>query len=572
MQTAVRHRWTLGILLVILLVAGTLRLFKLDELPPGLHVDEASHAWNAYTLLKTGKDQHGVRWPIFYSRLFGDNASTSFIYALLPFQAIGGMNVTTARLPSAVGGVLTVLLIYFVGARLFGCVTGLVAAAMLAVNPWHLQTSRFGVDAGSPFLILASLAAFLWANMPFDDDEQRRPRPVIAALAGAMAGISCYGYPAVRLFLPVFLIGAVLVTWNGWWRRLKTREGALAIGALIVAGAITFGPLLWKHLTDPEISRRGRIQGWVWSESDTLAEKIGKALERYPGHFGADFLFKSGDGDPAYAPPEGTGLFHWYDLPFMLAGLLACLARARSSRAARFLLLWIILYPVADLLTKHPSMHSMRSLPGIGGLVLLEAVGAATAGKWLWQRQRQIAAGSYCAAALLVLFLNVRFLQRFFGPDFFPQRYFVGAYGADIMQAAEWLKPQLKDVDAVFVTGRATHPYIFTLVGLGYDPEQWFRDVHEVVPGPLPNGTYQYEDVYRRFGKFRFMVDASSLAKLKELMDNDRRDHVIFIVRPVELRLNEQTRPIEEQTRPVYEIRCPGCRGAARLLIYDLYL
>ena len=51
---------TTGALLVILLIAATLRLAQLDQVPPGLHVDEAANAWNAYILLKTGTDQHGA--------------------------------------------------------------------------------------------------------------------------------------------------------------------------------------------------------------------------------------------------------------------------------------------------------------------------------------------------------------------------------------------------------------------------------------------------------------------------------------------------------------------------------
>ena len=307
---------TIAILLVILALAATLRLISLDRVPPGMNVDEASVAWNAYTLLKTGKDQHGVRWPIFYFRQFGQNPPAIFLYVLLPFQAIGGLNLWTTRLPAAVGGVMTVLLIYFVGARLFGSATGLVAAAMLAINPWHLQMSR--LDGWDPLMVMASLAALLGANMPLNENEERRrPRPVMAGLAGALAGICCYGYWAVRLFLPIFLIGAVLVTWRGWWEHLRTREGALAISAFVVAGMVTFCPLLWSHVVDPETGMRAQVVGWVWNESDTLVEKVGKALSRYPGHFGPEFLFIHGDRDPALSPPDGTGLFYWYDLPLI---------------------------------------------------------------------------------------------------------------------------------------------------------------------------------------------------------------------------------------------------------------
>ena len=59
---------TMKILLVIIVVAGALRLAELGQIPAGINVDEAANAWNAYTLLKTGQDQHGVSWPIFYTR------------------------------------------------------------------------------------------------------------------------------------------------------------------------------------------------------------------------------------------------------------------------------------------------------------------------------------------------------------------------------------------------------------------------------------------------------------------------------------------------------------------------
>src|ERR1035441_9323383 len=72
---------------VILLVAASLRLYPLRRAPPGFHVDEATVAWDAYCLLKTGHDASGARWPVFYTRGLGDNRSTPMIYATLPFQA-----------------------------------------------------------------------------------------------------------------------------------------------------------------------------------------------------------------------------------------------------------------------------------------------------------------------------------------------------------------------------------------------------------------------------------------------------------------------------------------------------
>ncbi|HEY2986851.1 MAG TPA: glycosyltransferase family 39 protein [Candidatus Binatia bacterium] len=554
---------------MILLVAGVLRTVDLDANPPVVHVDEASNTWNAYTLLKTGKDEHGVRWPIFYTRAFGENHSTVILYALLPFQALGGMNVWTTRLPIAVSGVICVLLIYFIGARLFDPAVGLVAAAILGVNPWHLQATRIGLEGGLvPIMILLPVAALLWANLPFDDDEERRPRPVAAAIAGALAGASCYSYWAVRLFLPLFIMGAVLVTWKAWWNRLKTREWRLAIASLLIGGALTFGPLVWKHLTDPEIGKRAQMSTWVWEDSDSLAVKIGKVLSRYPGHFGLNLLFVRGDEHPAYAPPRGTGLFFWYDLPLMLAGLAVLISGYKSSRAARFVLVWLALHPAADLLNRlwlgaDPlSLHSWRSLPGVGGFVLLAAVGAVTGGRWLWQRHRQTALVAFYVMMFFIIELNGSFLYQFFG-ELNRRKYSQGLYEPDIFEASQWLRPRLNEVDAVFITGRAMRPYIITLVGLGYDPEQWFRDVREIVPGPLPNGDYRNEDVCLRYGKIRFLFTVSSVDSLKEQMGNSAKRRAFFIVRPGELGL-------DQKARPVYEVHNPEDRVV--LQIFDLYL
>src|SRR5437867_9862636 len=89
-------------LVAILLVAAALRLWRLGESPPGLNVDEAANAWNAYCLLKTGMDQHGVSWPIFDSQGFGQGMTTVSLYALIPFQAVFGLNIPTARVPAAI--------------------------------------------------------------------------------------------------------------------------------------------------------------------------------------------------------------------------------------------------------------------------------------------------------------------------------------------------------------------------------------------------------------------------------------------------------------------------------------
>jgi hypothetical protein len=189
-------------------------------------------------------------------------------------------------------------------------------------------------------------------------------------------------------------------------------------------------------------------------------------------------------------------------------------------------------------------------------------VGAVTAGRWLWHRQRQTATVLFCVMGFFVLELNASFLNQFFG-DLNRRKYSEGLYEPDILEASQWLRPRFNDADAVFVTGNAMRPYIITVVGLDYDPKRWFREVREVVPGPLPNGEYRHEDVYLRYGKVRFLYLTPSLAAVKKQLGSDWQGRAFFIVRPGELGLHKQA-------SPVYEVHNP--RRQVVLQIFDLYL
>jgi 4-amino-4-deoxy-L-arabinose transferase-like glycosyltransferase len=557
-------QWRMGALLIIVFLAAALRLVALDQTPPAIHADEAPNAWNGYTLLKTGKDQYGASWPIFYIRAFGDYRTASYAYASVPFQFFGGMNVWTTRLPAATAGILSVLLIYFVASRLFGAATGITAAAMLALNPWHLQISRWGHEASlSPFLVLLSVAALLWARLPIDDDPPR-PRPLLAGVAGAIIAASCYGYSAVRAFLPCFMIGVVAVNWRAWRGILGSRDGMRALAAFAIAGTVLFGPLLWSHFTDPVIGERARILGWVWSASDSLVEKAGKVISRYLDHYSLDFLFLTGDRDPALSPPAGFGLYHWYDLPLILVGIVALIKVFRTSAAARIVLLWLVLYPVGDILFPHVSSHSLRSLAGVSCLVLLSALGAVQAGRWLSiLRQKSLRAGIALAVFLVVLFSHGSFLRGYFGTEFNRHKSSLIVFGADILEAAAWLKPRLPNTAAVFITGHAAHPDIVTLVGLEYDPHQWFRETRDFVRGPLPDGRFSDAYIYLRYGKVYFLLTEASITALNQLAQNDRPDRVIVIVRPGELGL-------ERHAPPDHVIR--HADGQPKLWLFDLQL
>ena len=88
-------------------------------------------------------------------------------YTLLHYWILLGQNETVVRGLSALAGVLTVLVIYGLGRAWFGQRAGLIAAALLAVNPYHVWYSQEARMYALVALLMgaAVLAAFhLWES------------------------------------------------------------------------------------------------------------------------------------------------------------------------------------------------------------------------------------------------------------------------------------------------------------------------------------------------------------------------------------------------------------------------
>jgi hypothetical protein len=66
-------------LIFIVILAAILRFAQITQVPPSLNWDEVSHGYNAYSLIKTGKDEWGVNLPLIF-RAYGDYKLPVYIY------------------------------------------------------------------------------------------------------------------------------------------------------------------------------------------------------------------------------------------------------------------------------------------------------------------------------------------------------------------------------------------------------------------------------------------------------------------------------------------------------------
>ena len=86
---------------LIVALGVILRFFNLSTNPPSLYWDEVSQGYNSYSILQTGRDEHGEFLPLARFIAYGDYKAPVYIYLDVPFIAVFGKTTLAVRFPSA---------------------------------------------------------------------------------------------------------------------------------------------------------------------------------------------------------------------------------------------------------------------------------------------------------------------------------------------------------------------------------------------------------------------------------------------------------------------------------------
>lgn len=222
--------------LVVLLtaVAGVLRIYRVADLPAGLHGDEAWTGLDALRVLNEG-------WigPYVGSGL-GQPTGPLYVTALVFW--LSGPTLFTLHLSMALLGTATVPVAYILFRLGFGRWVALMAAVALTFSYWHLFYSR------SAFMLIAMpLVTTLAATALLIAVRSRSPWAW--GIAGITLGVGMYTYNGYVIFLPVVavLLGVVLVLERREWRRTAWGTAVLCLTFLLVAL-----PLLRLAISDPD--------------------------------------------------------------------------------------------------------------------------------------------------------------------------------------------------------------------------------------------------------------------------------------------------------------------------------
>ena len=212
--------------IALALIAGVgLRVARLDKVPPALAQDEACDGYDAYSILKTGRDHHGNFMPIVMQG-FNDYRMPLFQYSLVPLVGVFGLKPAVVRLGAALWGIIDLVVITIAAGLMLGWPGAAAASILGALMPWHLELSRYGIEAtaASATISIAMASFLMWL---------RRRKDFWLLLSGLAFGLSLYTYAITKPLLPL-LLGLIAIL---YWRELKPSK-IKAVAALSIVGVL----------------------------------------------------------------------------------------------------------------------------------------------------------------------------------------------------------------------------------------------------------------------------------------------------------------------------------------------
>lgn len=460
---------------LVIILAIFLRFYQLGNIPSGLTNDEADIGYDAYSILKTGKDQWGEKFPINFKG-FGDYRPPFYTYIAIPFINIFDLNALSVRFPSVVFGVASIIAIYFCAKKLFGSGIGLLSALILSISPWAIGLSRVGIESNvAMFFLLLSLLFLL--------KSEKKIRSLYIGIF--FLALTVYTYSAYLLFS--FLVLAIF-----FLIYLRCLSKIKLIIALLLFLILLF-PVISKNISATtrfsqvglisNVKSVGLIQelnasrGACLKQFSTFACKIfgnkvtlfaGEFTKNYFSHFSFKLLYFEG-AENQYSILHKRGLGYSFEALFLILGIY-CLLKYRKKKSL-FLLLLLLASPIPDSLTGEGN-YSRASIM-MPFLIIIEGVGFFHLIQSAISIKKKLLVRSVVALIMIFIFSSVMsFCIKYF--TYFKDNYSkYSEYGyGELMKDIYRNKDEY---DAIYISRylNDTKQYIYYLFYNKYDPRNF---------------------------------------------------------------------------------------------------
>lgn len=355
------------ILLFAIVALGLfLRVWRINEAPPGIYPDEAVNGEDALRALETGQFQ----W--FYPANQGREGLFMNLIALC-FKLFG-VSALTLKLPAILFGALTVLGIFLLAKELFNRNVAFISAFLYAVSFWPLNISRISFRANMlPFILVFSFY-FVFRAL-------RTKKISDFAIGGFIFGLGMHTYIAWRiapLILIILLVSLVLT------RKKFLKEYWKGLLTFFLLSIVAAAPMFWTFHAHPEYfeSRSDSISvfspqingGHPWK---ALAESFGLSLVKY--NFWGDQNWRHNYPPYPVLDPV-TSLAFFFGFFYCLYQLIRLLyfrihgIRNENLNLYVFLIGWFFIMLAPEFMTAEGLPHALRSIGTAPVVILIAAI------------------------------------------------------------------------------------------------------------------------------------------------------------------------------------------------------
>lgn len=469
------------VLPLILLLGFVFRISGLSQHPAGFTPDEASFGYDAYSILKTGADQWGHKYPLVLES-FGDYKAPLYTYLTIPFVSVFGLTKFAVRLPNALAGTAAIYITYLLAREISRFLEikdrklEIASGFLLAVSPWHIMMSRGAFEANlTTFLLPFGILLFLYSL--------RRKSTAYAILSSFVFGLNLFSYHSAKLVTPlVVLVAAAVYKKDILTNKRRYFWPAFIFSFFMVVTAYTFLIGAGARAADINIFKGSlnaaadlRTKSIITGTNPVIARLLHNRYEtglriffgNYLTYFSPQFLFTNGPSEATYGMFPGMGVLNWYSF-ILIFGFVGWLFKKKKPAIIYLLLAWITVAPIPAALTTGPGYSANRSVIMLPAIQLLLALGLI----YLYEqvkiiKNKKVITSLYLAFSLLVIVDLWTFRDNYF--RILPQEHAKDMlYGN--LQVNYWLAENSGN-KKVIIAKELSEPHIFTAFAGKTNPE-----------------------------------------------------------------------------------------------------
>jgi 4-amino-4-deoxy-L-arabinose transferase-like glycosyltransferase len=436
-------------IIFVFLVALLFRFWKITEYPVSLTLDEVGFGYDGYSILRTGKDEWGARYPLVFKAI-GDYKPAVDVYMTALSVGAFGLNEFGVRFPVALLGTLSSVVFIFLLTEIgISSTAALFGGFFLAISPWHVHFSRANFESTVAlfFVLVGTWLMLVWT---------KKAKTYLLSLGIASFALSAWSYNSERLFTPLLFI-FLMILFRDKFKALFAKPKRLVVP--IITLLIFLLPFLYLGIFTDAIRTRPLSTSILREASliQNLHNGVYKNLTqrifdndlylifrhwggKYLNYFDLNFWFWKG---MQFTPPgyPDLGLMYAVDLPLFLYGLYA-LAVSKNRNLKLITFAWFLLGPLAASFTMN-EQHSLRAMTWLPFFGIVIAAGVE---RFIIKSKRKWLSAVYFTA----IFVNI----IYFGDIYLHQfpRLYSEFWQYGYKQVAEYACDNLKNYDKIVIS------------------------------------------------------------------------------------------------------------------------